>query len=250
MKFALIGYGKMGRMIESIIKENETHEIVFIAASKKSTELKPTDFASCDAVIDFSIPTAVISNAKIVLSAGKPLIIGTTGWYEQIDELKNFCTQQNGCIVYGSNFSSGVNLFFILNDFLAKLMKTQNKYHVFIEETHHTKKKDSPSGTAITLANSILENRKWLKEWTNSTELTDEDADETKLAIISTRAGDATGEHVVTYYSENDSIQIAHEAFDRKGFAEGSIVAAEWALNKKGFYSFRDVMKEMLANAE
>ncbi|MEI7803391.1 MAG: dihydrodipicolinate reductase C-terminal domain-containing protein, partial [Bacteroidota bacterium] len=160
------------------------------------------------------------------------------------------CTKENGCIVYGSNFSTGVNLFFVLNDFLAKLMKTQKKYHVFIEETHHTQKKDSPSGTAITLANSILENRKWLKEWTNSNELTDEDADETKLAIVSNRVGDAIGEHVVTYYSENDSIQIAHEAFDRKGFAEGSIVASEWALNKKGFYSFREVVKEMLANAE
>lgn len=240
----------MGKMIESIIKENGTHEIVFIANSSNNQQLTTNNFTDCDAVIDFSVPSAVLNNSKIVLAAGKPLIIGTTGWYEQMDELKKFCTQQNGCIVYGSNFSTGVNLFFMLNDFLAKLMMTQKKYHVFIEETHHTHKKDSPSGTAITLANGILENRKWLKEWTNSTELTDEDADKTKLAIISNRAGDAIGEHVVTYYSENDSIQIAHEAFDRKGFAEGSIVAAEWALSKRGFYSFRDVMKEMLANTE
>ncbi|GDX51222.1 4-hydroxy-tetrahydrodipicolinate reductase [Bacteroidota bacterium] len=250
MKIALIGYGKMGIMIESIIKENGMHEIVFTATSKNINELTPKNFASSDAVIDFSVPSAVIENAKNVLAAGKPLIIGTTGWYEHMDELKKLCTQQNGCIVYGSNFSTGVNLFFMLNDFLSKLMKTQKKYHVFIEETHHTQKRDTPSGTAITIANSILENRKWLKEWTNSTELTDEDADETKLAIISNRVGDAIGEHVVTYYSENDSIQIAHEAFDRKGFAEGSIVAAEWALNKIGFYSFRDVLKEILANAE
>ena len=246
MKIALIGYGKMGKMIESIIKEKGVHEIVFIASSSNNQQLTTNNFTDCDAVIDFSIPSAVIANAKIVLGAGKPLILGTTGWYEHMDELKNLCTKQNGCIVYGSNFSTGVNLFFMLNDFLAKLMKTQKKYHVFIEETHHTQKKDSPSGTAITLANGILENRKWLKEWTNSNELTDEDADETKLAIISNRDGDAIGEHVVTYYSENDSIQIAHEAFDRKGFAEGSIIAAEWALHKKGFYSFRDVVKEML----
>lgn len=250
MKIALIGYGKMGKMIESIIKENGNHEIVFIATSKNIKELTPSHFTSCDVVIDFSIPSAVIENTKMVLSAGKPLIIGTTGWYDKMEELKNLSKLRNGCIVYGSNFSTGVNLFFMLNDFLAKVMKTQKKYHVFIEETHHTQKKDSPSGTAITLANSILENRKWLKEWTNSTELTDEDADETKLAIISNRVGDAIGEHVVTYYSENDSIQIAHEAFDRKGFSEGSIVAAEWALNKKGFYSFREVVKEMLASAE
>ncbi len=250
MKIALIGYGKMGKMIESIIKENRTHEIVFVATSKNRIELAPNQFANCDAVIDFSIPSSVIENAKIVLSAGKPLIIGTTGWYEHMDELKKICSKQNGCIIYGTNFSTGVNLFFMLNDFLAKLMKTQKKYHVFIEETHHTQKKDSPSGTAITLADNILENRNWMKEWTNSTELTDEDADDTKLAIISNRTGDAIGEHVVTYYSEIDSIQIAHEAFDRKGFAEGSIVAAEWALNKKGFYSFRDVVKEMLVNAE
>ncbi len=250
MKIALIGYGRMGKMIESIIKDNGTHEIVFVATSKNINELTPNHFTDCNAVIDFSIPTAVLANAKIVLAAGKPHIIGTTGWYDKMEELKNLCSKQNGCIVYGSNFSTGVNLFFLMNDFIAKLMKTQKKYHVFIEETHHTQKKDSPSGTAITLANSILENRSWMNEWTNSTELTDKDADETKLAIISNRDGDAIGEHVVTYYSENDSIQIAHEAFDRKGFAEGSIVAAEWALNKKGFFSFREVVKEMFENAE
>lgn len=240
----------MGKMIESIINEKGTHEIVFIASTKNSEQLSVNHFSDCDAVIDFSIPSAVLNNAKIVLAAGKPLIIGTTGWYEQMDDLKKICSQENGCIIYGSNFSTGVNLFFVLNDFLAKLMKTQKNYHVFIEETHHNQKKDSPSGTAITIANSILENRKWLKVWANSNELTDESAEENKLAIISNRAGDAIGEHVVTYYSENDSIQIAHEAFNRKGFAEGSIVAAEWALGKKGFYSFREVVKEMLVNAE
>ncbi len=240
----------MGKMIESIIKEKGENQITFIANTKNQKALTESDFSKCDVVIDFSIPSAVIKNAEIILDAGKPLIIGTTGWYERMNELKKICHQKDGCIIYGSNFSTGVNLFFLANDFLAKLMKTQKKYHVFIEETHHAQKKDSPSGTAITLANGILENRKWLKQWTNSSELSDDDADETKLAIISNRNDDAIGEHVVTYYSEYDSIQIAHEAFDRKGFAEGSIAAAEWALNKKGFHSFRDIIKEMLIGAE
>ena len=240
----------MGKMIENIVKEKATHEIAFIANSTNIQNLTNKNFIECDVVIDFSIPSAVIKNAKTVLSAGKPLIIGTTGWYQKMDELKDLCIQNKGCIIYGSNFSSGVNLFFLLNDFLSKLMKSQKKYHVFVEETHHTQKKDSPSGTAITLANGILENRSWLKEWTNSNQMTDYDTYESKLTIISNREEDAIGEHTVTYYSENDSIQIVHEAFDRKGFAEGSILASEWALNKKGFYSFREVINEMLNKAE
>lgn len=241
MRFALIGYGKMGKMIESLVKESNAHEIVFIA-NTTNHELRTTNqLTNCDAVIDFSIPSAVMHNAEMVLDAGKPLIIGTTGWYEQMDELKNLCEKKNGCVVYGSNFSTGVNLFFALNDFMAKLMKTQKNYSTSIDETHHTQKKDAPSGTAITLANSILGNRKFLKQW----KLLDE-AGENDLPILSHRIGEVIGEHKVIYKSAHDEIQISHSAFDRKGFAEGAIVAAEWAQGKKGFYSFRDVVKDML----
>ncbi len=247
MKLALIGYGKMGKMVESLVKENRAHEIVSVFSSSGSLKLSVEALQNCDAVIDFSIPTAVLDNAKIVLEAGKPFIIGTTGWYENMTKLENSCKQKNGCIVYGSNFSTGVNLFFVLNDFLSNLMKTGKNYSVSIEETHHTKKKDAPSGTGITLANSILEKRKWLK---NSKLNSDSSVGENELPITSNRIGDVIGEHKVIYKSAHDEISISHSAFDRKGFAEGAIVAAEWALNKKGFFSFREVVKEMLNEIE
>ena len=247
MKIALIGYGKMGKMIESLVKENGTHEIGLIISSQNNLHANIDRLKLCDAVIDFSVTDAVIYNAKIALDSGKPFIIGTTGWYDNLTELQNICKQKNGSVVYGSNFSTGVNLFFALNDFLANLMKTGKNYSASIEETHHTQKKDAPSGTGITLANSIIEKRKWLNNWKLKS---DSSVNEHELSITSNRIGDVIGDHKVIYKSAHDEISITHSAFDRKGFAEGAIVAAEWALNKKGFYSFREVVSEMIAEVE
>ena len=231
----------MGKMIESIIQANNHHEIVSIISSKNKNDLLSEQFKSAQAVIDFSQPDAVLSNAEIVLSHDKPLIIGTTGWNSEINTLQELCIKNDGCVVYASNFSTVVNLFFELNDFLAALMKNRNEYSVRIDETHHTQKKDAPSGTAITLANSIIGKRPNFIKWVNG-----DSSNKNELPIFSHRIEGAVGEHSISYNSIHDEISIRHKAFDRVSFAEGSILAAEWAIDKKGFYSFREVVNRIL----
>lgn len=232
MKIALLGYGKMGKSIESVAQE-KGHQIV--AWRDKSFE--KGNLSEAEVAINFSVPDAAVANIKSALDAGLPVVCGTTGWLSQYDEITDYCTRKNGAFLYASNFSIGVNLFFKLNSLLAQWMQHQTDYSVSINETHHTQKLDAPSGTALHLAESILvhsDKQGWMVN-------TKTDAD--KIPITSLRQGTVPGTHTVSYHSKNDIITLQHEALSRTGFALGALVAAAWILNKKGIFSMDDVLK-------
>ncbi|WP_430467783.1 4-hydroxy-tetrahydrodipicolinate reductase [Winogradskyella ouciana] len=231
MNIALLGYGRMGKSIEAIALER--HHSITLKISDANDEF---DFTNTDVAIDFSIPTAAVSNIKKALDAGVPVISGTTGWLEQYHEVTDYCNAKNGTFLYASNFSLGVNIFFEINKKLSELMATVDGYSVNMEEIHHTKKLDAPSGTAITLAEQIIENTDY-KKWTLDQPNSDE------IHIDAKRIPEVPGTHEVTYDSEIDSISIKHTAHSRQGFALGAVVAAEWIKDKKGVYTMRDVLK-------
>ena len=232
MKIALLGYGRMGKAIEKIAMERG-HEIVL----KVDESVKEYDISIADVAIDFSIPTAAVGNLSNCFKGGTPVVSGTTGWLNQYDEMVDLCNQNKGGFIYASNFSLGVNLFFEVNKKVAQLMNPMlnNSYSVTSEEIHHTKKLDAPSGTAITLAEGVIENTN-LKGW----KLYESDNDE--LTITAKRIGDVPGTHSITYHSEVDEIEIKHTAYNRSGFALGAVVAAEWLAGKSGVYSMKDVL--------
>jgi 4-hydroxy-tetrahydrodipicolinate reductase len=230
MKIALLGYGKMGKVIERIALERG-HEIVL----KKTEDNSFDGLLNADVAIDFSVPTAAATNISECLNSNIPVVSGTTGWLEQYEEMSSLCTSKNGAFIYGSNFSLGVNLFFELNTQLAKMMSRFNQYNASMEEIHHTQKLDKPSGTAITLAQSILEEKK-LTAWSI------EKPSENELFIDVKRIDAVPGTHSVSYSSEVDTIEITHTAHNRDGFALGAVVAAEWLINKKGVYTMKDVL--------
>lgn len=236
MKIALLGYGKMGKMIDEIVRRDGRDEVILKINSNNRNSVSPSSMKGVNAAIDFSLPDSALTNAEFCLEAGIPLVIGTTGWYQHLDELKASCTKKNGAIVYASNFSIGVNIFFELNRKLASLMQNRNEYEPRITETHHTQKKDAPSGTAISLAKDILGASTNKTKW-----VTESSGESSELVILSTREGTVTGIHEVIYRSEDDEIQLRHEAFSRAGFARGALVAARWIKDKKGFYEFRDI---------
>lgn len=238
MKIALLGYGKMGREIEEAALQNG-HEIVLKINSQNFSSLSADALKIADVAIEFSKPDVVLKNIELCFGAGIPIVAGTTGWYDKLNEVKKLCEASNGSFLYASNFSIGVNLFFALNKFLAALMKNHPSYSAQITETHHIHKLDKPSGTAITLANEILSASTSLKKWA----LTDEPG---ALKINSIRQGEVTGLHTVGYTSSIDKIEITHEAFNRKGFAQGAVIAAQWLKNKKGFFEMKDVVSELL----
>ncbi|MDM1524828.1 4-hydroxy-tetrahydrodipicolinate reductase [Myroides odoratimimus] len=230
MKIALLGYGKMGQIIERIAIERG-HEIVLRKRSSDTYEgLKETDVA-----IDFSVPSAAVQNITTCFELNIPIISGTTGWLEEYDKMVDLCTKSNGAFLYGSNFSLGVNLFFELNSYLAKMMNNLNDYKVSMEEIHHTQKLDAPSGTAISLANGIIENTDYTA-WTLDT------PDTNQIHIDAKRIDSVPGTHSVFYDSAIDQIEIKHTAHNREGFALGAVVAAEWIQNKKGIFSMKDVL--------
>ena len=230
MNIALLGYGRMGKSIEAIALDRN-HSI-----GLKVTDASDTfDFTNIDVAIDFSIPVAAVSNIKKALDAGVPVISGTTGWLEQYDEIIDYCKSKNGTFLYASNFSLGVNIFFEINKKLSELMATVDGYSVDIEEIHHTKKLDAPSGTAITLAEQIIGSSNY-KSWT----LDQPNADE--IHIDAKRIPEVPGTHEVTYNSEIDSLSIKHTAHSRQGFALGAVIAAEWIKDKKGVFSMKDVL--------
>lgn len=231
MKIALLGYGKMGKVIERIALERG-HEIVLRKTSSDTFE----DLNKADVAIDFSIPDAAITNISTCLNQGIPVISGTTGWLENYHEMVKLCEEQNGAFIYGSNFSLGVNIFFELNDYLAKMMSKFNQYKVEMEEIHHTQKLDAPSGTAITLVNRIIENSDY-SSWAL------ENAKEDEILIDAKRIENVPGTHSVFYNSEVDTIEIKHTAHNRDGFALGSVIAAEWIIGKKGIFSMKDVLQ-------
>ena len=231
MKIAILGYGKMGKTIERLAK-HKGHEIVFTNGSNSSKG----DINTADVAIEFSTPESAVANITSCFNNGIPVVSGTTGWLDSYEDMLKLCESNNGSFIYASNFSVGVNLFFSMNEYLAKLMRPWKDYEVSVQEIHHTEKKDAPSGTAITLAEGILkysENESW--------KLDGQDADE--LAISAKRLADVKGTHIVKYDSEIDSIHLKHEAHSREGFALGALLAAEWLQNKKGVYTMKDVLK-------
>lgn len=242
MKIALIGYGKMGREIEKIALQRG-HEIVCTIDINEEDKFQTDSFRSADVAIEFTSPKSALSNYRNAFAADVPVVSGTTGWLEHLDEIIKECEVNGKTFFYASNFSLGVNLFFALNNYLAKLMNRFTDYDVSMEETHHIHKLDAPSGTAITLAEDIISNidRKsgWILDDNNTTDSTGHD-----LKIKSFREGEVPGIHIVIYESEADIIKITHDAKSRKGFALGAVLAAEFTKGKKGFLG----MKDMLGN--
>ncbi len=230
MKIALFGYGKMGKMIEqTAIKRNHT------MVAKIDVDTKEIDFSNIDVAIDFSQPDAAFENIKKCMEHNVPVISGTTGWLKDYDKAVSFCHEHKGAFIYASNYSLGVNIFFELNEYLAKMMKTLDQYKVSMEEIHHTQKLDAPSGTAITLAEGIIKNTDY-KGWAL------DEATDTNIPILAKRINDVPGTHSVNYESPVDSIEIKHTAHNREGFALGAVVAAEWIVGKTGVFTMKDVL--------
>jgi 4-hydroxy-tetrahydrodipicolinate reductase len=230
MKIALLGYGRMGKVIETIALQRG-HEIVL---RKKSTDTY-NGLEDADVAVDFSVPDAAVGNISACLNGNIPVVSGTTGWLEHYHDMAQLCEEQNGAFIYGSNFSLGVNIFFELNSHLAKMMATLNQYKVSIEEVHHTQKLDAPSGTAITLAKDIINNSDYAG-WAIG------NPKEGDIFIDAKRVEGVPGTHTVTYDSEVDAIEIKHTAHNREGFALGAVIAAEWLVGKQGIYSMKDVL--------
>ncbi|RTE53480.1 4-hydroxy-tetrahydrodipicolinate reductase [Arenibacter aquaticus] len=230
MNIALFGYGKMGKMIEQIaLKRN--HTIV----AKVDVDTTEINYSEIDVAIDFSMPNAAYGNIKNCLEHNIPVISGTTGWLQDYQNAVDLCKEKNGAFIYASNFSLGVNLFFELNSYLAKMMAPLKQYNVSMEEIHHTQKLDAPSGTAITLAEGVI----------NETDYTNwklDEAGEQEIPITAKRIADTPGTHTVSYDSEVDGIEIKHTAHNREGFALGAVIAAEWIVGKSGVFTMKDVL--------
>ena len=229
MKIGIIGYGKMGKAIEKVAIDRG-HLISF-----KTNNCDLNLINDVDVTIEFSTPESAFTNIKNCIDSNVPVVSGTTGWLEDLDDIKKLCDKKNGSFLYASNFSLGANLFFELNKKLAHLMSDKNQYKTSIDETHHIHKVDKPSGTAITLADDIISNSRY-KNW----ELGSSSKD--KININSSREKEVNGVHKVVYSSENDIISIKHEALNRNGFALGAVISAEWLVNKKGCFSISDML--------
>ena len=235
MKIALIGYGKMGKAIEEIALQ-KGHTICLTIDLYNLEDLTKENLQKADVAIEFTSPENAANNILQCFDAGVPVVCGTTGWLNNLSKVKEICIEQNGSFLYASNFSIGVNIFFELNKKLAELMSKQD-YNITIEETHHTQKKDAPSGTAITIAEQIIKELSHKKQWVNQESNNAED-----LSIISHRIDPAAGTHAVKYSSDVDNIEIIHTAHSRKGFANGAVLAAEFIRGKKGIFSMKDVL--------
>jgi len=242
MKIALLGYGKMGQIIERFALERG-HEVVLKITADNLGDLTSSNLSKADVAIDFSAPDAAISNIYACFDANVPVVVGTTGWYGQLQQVKDDCLGRNNTLLYGSNFSIGVNLFFHINQVMARLMNDFPAYDVQVEEIHHTQKLDSPSGTAMTIAEGIIDNLERKQEWVNELEGTpsEEALKANQLLIASQRVDQVPGTHTVVYSSEVDDIELKHTAHSRAGFALGAVVAAEWLQHKQGFYNIADI---------
>lgn len=236
MKIALIGYGKMGKAIEAIA-QGRGHEIVHRIDINSSHLLEKEHLSQADVAIEFTTPETAYHNIEKCFNANVPVVCGTTGWLEKLPEVKAQCLEKHQAFLYASNFSIGVNIFFELNRRLAELMAPQKEYKVSMVEVHHTQKKDAPSGTAITLAEQILEKVPGKTGWVNETT-----SDPASLGIVSKREDPAPGTHTIHYSSAIDDITITHTAHSREGFAAGAVTAAEWLKGKKGIFTMKDVL--------
>ncbi|MGJ1264150.1 4-hydroxy-tetrahydrodipicolinate reductase [Sphingobacterium spiritivorum] len=242
MKIVLLGYGKMGQLIEKFAQKRG-HEVILVVDQHNRETLTAQDIQDADVAIDFSVPSGALENISLCFEASVPLVVGTTGWYDHLDEVKDICLETDQSLLYGSNFSIGVNIFFHINKMLAKAIQPYHQYDVQVEEIHHVHKLDAPSGTAITIAEGILNNSDIKQQWVN--ELVD-DGDgiipkPNELLIESLRIEEVPGTHTVLYSSEVDQIEFKHTAHNREGFALGAVIAAEWLQGKKGFYQVTEM---------
>ncbi len=234
MKLALLGYGKMGKAIEKIATERG-HEIVL--KTNSTTIFSPKDLKGVDVAIEFSTLQNAPYNIFTCFDADVPVVVGTTGWYNEFELISKRCKEEDQAMLYATNFSIGVNIFFEINRRLAQLMSKQTQYNLTIEEIHHTEKLDVPSGTAISLAQQIIENNIHFKHWEKG-----QTKDETSIPIESKRIENVPGTHTVTYDSNVDTIEIKHNAKNRDGFALGAVLGAEFIQNKKGIFTMKDVL--------
>jgi 4-hydroxy-tetrahydrodipicolinate reductase len=231
MKIALLGYGKMGHAIEQVAEERG-HTVVTRVGRNDSME----DITKADVVIEFTSPESAVNNLKFLIAQGIPTICGTTGWNDKLAEITALVKAKNGALVHASNFSLGVNIFFELNEKLADIMAGFQEYHVQMTEIHHLEKKDAPSGTAITLAQGLINNSNKIA-WHLGQDSTD-----SSIAIEALRENDVKGTHIISYKSGTDTLEIKHAAHNREGFAIGAIIAAEWIIGKKGVFTMKNVL--------
>lgn len=239
MKVAIIGYGKMGHMIEEILRERH-HQVVCIIDENNRADIESPEFVSADVAIEFSRPDAAVDNILHAFAAGVPVVSGTTGWTDSLPELKEMCQRGKGTLLWSANFSIGMNMFMALNRFLAKLMSNFPEYAPSMEEVHHIHKLDHPSGTAIALANQLMESDPAIREWKECEE--GAIVEGSTLPITAIREGEVPGIHAITWDSPADEIIITHSAKNRRGFALGAVLAAEWLKGKSGFFSMKDVL--------
>ena len=232
MKIGLLGYGKMGKVIEKIANKRG-HDVVLAVNEEPSIN----DLKSVDVAIEFSIPSAACNNIRKCFSVNVPIVVGTTGWYNDFDEMVSQCKLKNQALFYATNYSVGVNIFWELNKKLAKLMNQQEDYEVSLREIHHLQKLDAPSGTAITTAEQIISAIDRKDTWGEGNDGVN------NIVIHAEREGEVPGTHVVSYESDIDKLEISHEAKGREGFATGAVVAAEWILGKKGVFTMKDMLK-------
>ena len=236
MQIALLGYGKMGHTIEKIALERN-HDVVLKINDENLEDLTIENIRKADVVIEFTNPGSAVENILFCLQNHVPVVCGTTGWLDQLNFIEHKCKELNGAFLYASNYSIGVNIFFEINKKLAALMNPHAAYNVAIEETHHTHKKDAPSGTAITLAEQVIGASDKKNKWVNA-----QTEDHDQLSIISKRIDEVPGTHSVKYSSPIDDIEIIHTAHNRDGFAQGAVLAAEFIVGKKGIFSMKDVL--------
>ena len=241
MRIALFGYGKMGKEIEKILL-NRSHSIV--AKIGRESKKEDIDFSQIDVAIEFSTPETAKENIELCIQHQTPVVIGTTGWYDQLDQLSITCDQYNGTMLYGTNFSIGVNIFFTINSALAKIMSANIDYDCNVKEVHHTEKKDAPSGTGITIAEDIITHNSHFESWENVNK--SKISGSKVLSLESERLPDVPGTHIVSYENDIDRIDLIHTAKNRIGFALGSVLAAEWIKDKKGVYDIKSVMPELI----
>ncbi|HRC66602.1 MAG TPA: 4-hydroxy-tetrahydrodipicolinate reductase [Bacteroidales bacterium] len=240
MKILISGYGRMGKEVERSALESG-HQIIGIYDNAKDWDDKAELIPQCDVVIDFSLPAEAPRNIIRSIDNHKPIVCGTTGWYDQLSFISNYVGQKHGALFYAPNFNLGVNIFMNLSEILADIMKDYPQYEPAITEIHHTRKLDAPSGTAIALAERLIKNLPQKYEWTKCEE--GEQALPHQIPVTSIREDDITGIHTLEFRSKDDRITLTHEAFDRSGFAIGAIMAAQWLLGRKGIFNMNDLLK-------
>ena len=243
MKIAIIGYGQMGKLLESLAAANDI-EVVAIIDPKLNNEISAETISEADVCIDFTLPSTAVDNAEKIAKLGKNLVIGTTGWLSELPKIREIATENKVGIIYGSNFSVGMNTFFHIVENAAKLANSLDKYDLFGYELHHNKKQDSPSGTAKTLTDIVLKNIN-RKEQAQFDKL-DRKIQENEFHFASIRSGNIPGTHVIGFDSTADTIELKHTARNREGFAIGALKAANWINNKQGIYDFKNIFFEML----